>query len=228
MPLYAYSVTFSKRKKCVGFFIGLYIPCSCWAFMVEPHRHLGHWSCPLRPTVVMGSLERPCSLEVAHSLPAQWPHQTPDMGSHGPCCFSSLFLGLAFKLPKRLDLISWVGMIQSGSISRPKHLPGHQVSLQESTGVLGMTFAVDTAWWITGWPPSLVPANCMPVAASEIMTIKSALCFSECSGPTENHCYGKLGSDANSWAHWGFERRKVGCHDGTADAAAMWIRRTPL
>lgn len=56
MPLYAYSVTFSKRKKCVGFFIGLYIPRSCWAFMVEPHRHLGHWSCPLRPTEVMGSL----------------------------------------------------------------------------------------------------------------------------------------------------------------------------
>ena len=63
-----------------------------------------------------------------------------------PAVSVHFFLGLAFKLPKRLDLISWVGMIQLGSISRPKHLPGHQDSLQESTGVLGMTFAVDAAW----------------------------------------------------------------------------------
>lgn len=126
LPIQWLSVT---GKTFIGLFTGLCIPSSCWVFMVELHRHLGLWSCPLRPMEVTSSLEHPCSLEVAHSPPAQWPHQTPDMGSHGPCCFSSLFLGLAFKLPKRLDLISWVKVIHLGSISRPKHPTGHQASL---------------------------------------------------------------------------------------------------
>lgn len=113
--------------------------------MVEPHRHLGYWSHPLRPMELMGTLEHLAPYKRhSHSQHSDPTTQTTDKGSYGLCCFSALFLGLAFKLSKRLDLISWTAS-QLGSISRPKHLPGHQASLQESTGILGMTSAMSAA-----------------------------------------------------------------------------------
>lgn len=183
----------------------------------------------------MGSLEHPFSLEVAYLLPAQWPHQIPDMGSYGACCFSSVFLDPTFKLPKRLNLISWVGMIQLGSISRPKHLkatrPAYRSPLAFWAGCLLygclVNYRISSILWPCWLHTCSILGNYDTQIAPSLLSAQAQCC------PAENHCNGELGSDADACAHRGYEKRKAGCHDiwsfysdGTADVAATWISGT--
>lgn len=125
---------------------------------------------PLRPLEVRGP-QCPCPLEVAHSLPAQWSHQTPDMGPCGPCClFTSS--GSGFQTSKE---------VKSEPLDRPEPmrqyfqaqpLQGHRTGTHWHSGWDGCCKGGLVNCGMTSIPG---PASCMPAASPEIVGDKSAL-----------------------------------------------------